>query len=132
MDVSGLPVQERHALLTMLMQDKEIGAYVKAKADAERAEYEANWKPPVWNGSVDWSQAPEWAKWWACDKYSNYGQSRGAWWSHQPEIGFLQGGGYWGATGYGNCADAPEFGFPLDTLDSRDFWQTSLTKRPGT
>ena len=70
------------------------------------------WKP-------DWSQAPDWANWWAMDENKNtrwiYSQLE------QPYIGdiFLR----WCAVGMFDSADAPSFGYTGD-------WRNSLRKRP--
>ena len=62
----------------------------------------------------DWSQAPEWAIAWTCDK------NNALWWSEVPEIHiniwFIDGGAW-------QCADAPSFGYTGD-------WRNSLRKRP--
>ena len=67
----------------------------------------------------DWSQAPEWANWWAMDENKNtrwiYSQLE------QPYISdiFLR----WCAVGMFDSADAPSFGYTGD-------WRNSLRKRP--
>ena len=67
----------------------------------------------------DWSQAPEWANWWAMDENKNtrwiYSELE------QPYIGdiFLR----WFAVGRFDSADAPSFGYTGD-------WRNSLRKRP--
>ena len=67
----------------------------------------------------DWSQAPEWANWWAMDENKNtrwiYSQLE------QPYISdiFLR----WCAVGMFDSADAPSFGYTGD-------WRESLRKRP--
>ena len=71
-----------------------------------------DWQP-------DWSQAPEWANWWAMDENKNtrwiYSQLE------QPYISdiFLK----WCAVGMFDSADAPSFGYTGD-------WRDSLRKRP--
>ena len=67
----------------------------------------------------DWSQAPDWANWWAMDENKNtrwiYSQLE------QPYISdiFLR----WCAVGMFDSADAPSFGYTGD-------WRNSLRKRP--
>ena len=67
----------------------------------------------------DWSQAPEWANWWAMDENKNtrwiYSELE------QPYISdiFLR----WFAVGRFDSADAPSFGYTGD-------WRNSLRKRP--
>ena len=67
----------------------------------------------------DWSQAPDWANWWAMDENKNtrwiYSQLE------QPYISdiFLR----WCAVGMFDSADAPSFGYTGD-------WRESLRKRP--
>ena len=67
----------------------------------------------------DWSQAPEWANWWAMDENKNtrwiYSQLE------QPYISdiFLR----WCALGMFDSEDAPSFGYTGD-------WRESLRKRP--
>ena len=67
----------------------------------------------------DWSQAPEWANWWAMDENKNtrwiYSQLE------QPYTGdtFLM----WFAVGMFDSEDAPSFGYTGD-------WRESLRKRP--
>lgn len=60
----------------------------------------------------DWSQAPEWAKWWAIDK------DRSAFWHYtkpkNDDIEFYQ---------CGEFCDAPSFNYQGD-------WKNSLRKRP--
>ena len=71
-----------------------------------------DWQP-------DWSQAPDWANWWAMDENKNtrwiYSQLE------QPYISdiFLR----WCAVGRFDSADAPSFGYTGD-------WRNSLRKRP--
>ena len=66
----------------------------------------------------DWSQAPDWANWWAMDENKNTG------WIYsqleQPYISdiFLR----WFAVGMFDSADAPSFGYTGD-------WRNSLRKR---
>ena len=73
---------------------------------------DVEWQP-------DWSQAPEWANWWAMDENKNtrwiYSELE------QPYISdmFLR----WCAVGRFDSADAPSFGYTGD-------WRNSLRKRP--
>ena len=82
------------------------GEIVAVKVD------DKEWQP-------DWSQAPEWANWWAMDENKNtrwiYSQLE------QPYISdiFLR----WCAVGMFDSADAPSFGYTGD-------WRNSLRKRP--
>ena len=68
---------------------------------------------------IDWSQAPEWANWWAMDENKNtswiYSELE------QPYTSdiFLR----WFAVGKFDSADAPSFGYTGD-------WRESLRKRP--
>ena len=68
----------------------------------------------------DWSQAPDWAKWWAMDedKKTRWIYSE----LEQPYISdmFLR----WFAIGRFNSEDAPSFGYTCD-------WRDSLRKRPN-
>ena len=81
---------------------------------------------------VDWSVAPIWANWWACDLYPEYSESRARWFHGKPTIGVLMGGGYWTSPdkdadhtigGEYQRSEAPEFGFSGN-------WKDSLTGRP--
>ena len=82
------------------------GEIVAVKVD------DIEWQP-------DWSQAPDWANWWAMDENKNtrwiYSQLE------QPYISdiFLR----WCAVGMFDSADAPSFGYTGD-------WRESLRKRP--
>ena len=82
------------------------GEIVAVKVD------DKEWQP-------DWSQAPDWANWWAMDENKNtrwiYSELE------QPYIGdmFLR----WFAVGRFDSADAPSFGYTRD-------WRNSLRKRP--
>ena len=82
------------------------GEIVAVKAD------DKEWQP-------DWSQAPEWANWWAMDENKNtrwiYSELE------QPYTSdiFLR----WFAVGKFDSADAPSFGYTGD-------WRESLRKRP--
>ena len=82
------------------------GEIVAVKVD------DKEWQP-------DWSQAPEWANWWAMDENKNtrwiYSQLE------QPYISdiFLR----WCALGMFDSEDAPSFGYTGD-------WRESLRKRP--
>ena len=73
---------------------------------------DVEWQP-------DWSQAPDWANWWAMDENKNtrwiYSELE------QPYISdmFLR----WCAVGRFDSADAPSFGYTGD-------WRNSLRKRP--
>ena len=85
---------------------------MQAEADKREKEEAAQWQP-------DWSQAPEWANWWAMDENKNtrwiYSELE------QPYISdmFLM----WFAIGRYSRADAPSFGYTGD-------WRNSLRKRP--
>ena len=73
---------------------------------------DVEWQP-------DWSQAPEWANWWAMD-----GDKKTRWIYSQLEQPytsdiFLR----WFAVGRFDSADAPSFGYTGD-------WRNSLRKRP--
>ena len=82
------------------------GEIVAVKVD------DKEWQP-------DWSQAPEWANWWAMDESKNtrwiYSELE------QPYISdiFLR----WCAVGMFDSADAPSFSYTGD-------WRNSLRKRP--
>ena len=82
------------------------GEIVAVKVD------DKEWQP-------DWSQAPDWANWWAMDENKNtrwiYSQLE------QPYISdmFLR----WCAVGRFDSADAPSFSYTGD-------WRNSLRKRP--
>ena len=73
---------------------------------------DVEWQP-------DWSQAPDWANWWAMDENKNtrwiYSELE------QPYTGdtYLR----WFAVGRFDSADAPSFGYTGD-------WRESLRKRP--
>ena len=59
---------------------------------------------------VDWSQAPEWAKWWAMDK-----DGESAWCEEKP---IISDSDFW----YGKAGKAPSFGYTGN-------WQDSLRER---
>ena len=86
--------------------------FASAINEGIRKAEELEWQP-------DWSQAPDWANWWAMDENKNtrwiYSQIE------QPYISdiFLR----WCAVGMFDSADAPSFGYKGD-------WENSLRKRP--
>ena len=59
----------------------------------------------------DWSQAPDWAKWWVVDK-----DGESAWCEEKP---IVSDSDFW----YGKEGNAPSFGYTGD-------WRNSLRKRP--
>lgn len=67
----------------------------------------------AWPGP-DWSQAPEWARWWVCGGPD----IKGVWYSERPTQG--SHGEYW--IGQGRGQTAPTFGYTGD-------WRDSLRKR---
>ena len=89
--------------------DKRVVKLPDVFFDANKNE---EWQP-------DWSQAPDWANWWAMDENKNtrwiYSQLE------QPYISdiFLR----WCAVGMFDSADAPSFNYAGN-------WQDSLRKRP--
>ena len=86
--------------------------YGRVCACGKVKDVEEEWQP-------DWSQAPDWANWWAMDENKNtrwiYSELE------QPYISdiFLR----WCAVGMFDSADAPSFGYQGN-------WQDSLRKRP--
>ena len=99
--------QKRKAVREMLNADNTF-----LEKEGQHFDDVEEWQP-------DWSQAPDWANWWAMDENKNtrwiYSQLE------QPYISdiFLR----WCAVGMFDSADAPSFGYTGD-------WRNSLRKRP--
>lgn len=87
-------------------------------ADAMHAEYEKRKDkslPEVLKDEfvIDWSQAPDWANWWAMDE-----RHKGTFWYEDEP---MPGRETWGSND--EYTDAPDFGYKGD-------WKQSLRKRP--
>ena len=99
--------QKRKAIREMINADNTF-----LEKEGQHFDDVEEWQP-------DWSQAPDWANWWAMDKNKNtrwiYSELE------QPYTSdiFLR----WCAVGMFNSADAPSFGYTSD-------WRESLRKRP--
>ena len=65
----------------------------------------------------DWSQAPEWANWWAMD------ENRDCYWHSCVDSPFIGNGVFEVGDPKGHTYDAPSFGYTGD-------WRKSLRKRP--
>ena len=65
----------------------------------------------------DWSQAPEWANWWAMD------ENRDCYWHSCVDSPFIGNGVFEVGDSKGHTYDAPLFGYQGD-------WRDSLRKRP--
>ena len=65
----------------------------------------------------DWSQAPEWANWWAMD------ENRDCYWHSCVDSPFIGNGVFEVGDSKGHTYDAPSFGYTGD-------WRNSLRKRP--
>jgi len=77
------------------------------QAEAEKLKVKEEWQP-------DWSQAPEWAKYWTADELATL------WWSVEPKFDSSES---WHGGPTADIEKAPSFGYKGD-------WKDSLRKRP--
>lgn len=139
-DAAGNPISWPPSGVTFSATSPEIDAAKRASAEAENTR--DNTSPAImtfadggvvgieaWSGP-DWSQAPEWAMWWAVDPQANGRTGSTAHWLFkEPKAVETDDLNYWSLVSYGNkSADtafqgAPLFGYTGD-------WRDSLRTRP--
>lgn len=91
---------------------RALSNQIERLVPVQMAESPADWPGP------DWSQAPEWAMWWAMDDTES--RPRSAYWHDEEPKPQVSGYNSWMG---GEHQRAPDFGYP-------GHWRDSLRRRP--